>query len=268
MNLHINKERVLISIFFILCGISIIAKPKVLSNNSTSIKCAVLTLLGLFLSLLFIYFFRKKLTRNSLLYSNRKSLLAFGVIYIILNLCVYLILYKNYFHNVSPFFIYLFLISSLFICYLFGVKFNDFSWRINIKESILVIIIAVIIVTPELIINGKYRLIYYNQYNGHFSEYLVYSISTFIYPGIYEEFLFRGILISGLKAYNISEVKINIIQALLFGLPHGLLITNLGFKGIFLTGMQILMGYILGKVYFKTKSLTPCIILHGLIDII
>lgn len=89
-----------------------------------------------------------------------------------------------------------------------------------------------------------------------------------VYPGFFEEFLYRGLLISKLKNYKLTEESINIIQAILFGLLHCNLYTqdvSLGFA-ILATAAQMLLGYILGKIYFKTKSLMPCIIFHVILD--
>lgn len=86
------------------------------------------------------------------------------------------------------------------------------------------------------------------------------------YPGFYEEVLYRGLLISALKGLGLDDDKTNILQAILFGIHH---IMSWGIASWFFLlsiAAQALLGYVLGKIYFKTKSLMPCILLHGLLD--
>ena len=102
----------------------------------------------------------------------------------------------------------------------------------------------------------------------HIKKSILNFIYQCIYPGIFEETLYRGFLISGLKGLKLNESKCNVIQALIFGASH----VNSWGSGSFIfllhTAFQSLIGYLFGKLYFKTKSLTPCIILHGLFNTI
>lgn len=88
-----------------------------------------------------------------------------------------------------------------------------------------------------------------------------------IYPALFEEVLYRGFIINGLKSLNLSNFTINIIQSIIFGLVHFSLYSNLGLYGIFLTSGQIIFGYLLGLVCLKTKSLMPGIIIHAFMDL-
>lgn len=78
--------------------------------------------------------------------------------------------------------------------------------------------------------------------------------------------LIGGLLISALKGYELKGWKINLIQSLLFGLSHFNIYISYGWLSIFMVSTQIMLGYILGKLYLKTKTLTPCILLHAMID--
>jgi membrane protease YdiL (CAAX protease family) len=88
-----------------------------------------------------------------------------------------------------------------------------------------------------------------------------------LHPGVFEEVLYRGLLISGLKGFGLKDEQTNIIQAIIFGITHVISFGNVPSIFILHTASQIILGYVIGKVYFKTKSLTPCILLHGLIDV-
>ena len=71
---------------------------------------------------------------------------------------------------------------------------------------------------------------------------------------IFEEIIFRGIIQKGLINNGIKPVKAIWISAILFGLVHG---NPWQFVG------AVLLGYVLGIVYEKTKSLLLPILLHA-----
>jgi membrane protease YdiL (CAAX protease family) len=123
---------------------------------------------------------------------------------------------------------------------------------------------------PKLIIKKELALRYYLNFNRDTVRYLSSVIIVFIYPALYEEFLFRGLLVSGLKGFFNNECLINITQAIVFGLMHFSIYTERGFgiwSPVFI-GSQVILGYLLGSLYLKTRSLTPSIILHTLFDIL
>lgn len=72
-----------------------------------------------------------------------------------------------------------------------------------------------------------------------------------VLPAIFEELLFRGIILNGLKQYG--KVKAVIFSALLFALMHG---------SIDQTLYPILLGIVFGFVAIKTNSVVPTIIMH------
>jgi len=86
-------------------------------------------------------------------------------------------------------------------------------------------------------------------------------------PGIWEEVSFRGV-ISTLNLRKYSRTTVLIVVSLLFGLFH--LINLLAGNSLVLTGVQViyavLLGFLFGYLFIKTKSLIPSIILHYLID--
>jgi len=86
-------------------------------------------------------------------------------------------------------------------------------------------------------------------------------------PGIWEEVSFRGVIIT-LNLRKYSRTTVLIIVSILFGLVH---FSNFTPGDFFLfTVLQViyaaLLGFLLGYLFIKTKSLIPSIILHYLID--
>ncbi|TFG27860.1 MAG: CPBP family intramembrane metalloprotease [Promethearchaeota archaeon] len=90
---------------------------------------------------------------------------------------------------------------------------------------------------------------------------------TALRPGIWEEVMFRGIILT-LLAKKYSEKKSVIISSILFGLMH--LFNLLSGGNIIITVIQVIyatfFGIVFGYLFIKTKSLLPCIITHYLID--
>ncbi len=70
-------------------------------------------------------------------------------------------------------------------------------------------------------------------------------------PAIFEELIFRGMILNGLKQYG--KIKAVIISALLFALIHG---------SIDQTLYPIILGLIFGIVAIKTNSIIPTILMH------
>lgn len=127
----------------------------------------------------------------------------------------------------------------VFIVYRFIFNFNDISkGTINIHQ----------ILDLEFIIDFALK-----------------AVINSVYPAFYEEILFRGLLISGLKGFELSNNTCNIIQAIIFGIAH---IMSWGepswWVHLLALSIQIMIGYLLEKLYFKTNSLLPCILFHGL----
>lgn len=80
-------------------------------------------------------------------------------------------------------------------------------------------------------------------------------ISTTLLAPLCEEFFFRGILLNGLLNNKIHPIKSIFFSSFLFGLIH---MNPWQFIG------GIFIGSILGLVYFCTRSICNCILLHAL----
>ena len=113
-------------------------------------------------------------------------------------------------------------------------------------------------------------LVFANLFNGininNTTEEIIYHILTMINIGFIEEIIFRGFLF---KMMEKEELKIAIIvNTITFGIGH---IINL-FNGADLipTLIQVVYamcgGYMFVMLFYKSKSIIPCIITHSLIN--
>ncbi len=79
-------------------------------------------------------------------------------------------------------------------------------------------------------------------------------IMAVVMAPVFEEIVFRGIIMKGMLNKGVKPTRAIWISALVFGLIHG---NPWQFVG------ATLLGFVLGLVYYKTKSLLLPILLHG-----
>jgi len=80
-----------------------------------------------------------------------------------------------------------------------------------------------------------------------------YFFMVVIAAPVLEEILFRGIILDGFLK-NYKPIHAICVSAFLFGLIHGNLAQGFG---------AFILGIFFGWVYWKTKSIIPCILLHA-----
>jgi membrane protease YdiL (CAAX protease family) len=98
-------------------------------------------------------------------------------------------------------------------------KVKLFVNKLSLLVSIILIFICFFL--PYTFISGTFdKIRYYSVYDKNLLRLLLNGLISLIYHAAYEEYLFRGLLISGLLYLNIEKWKINIIQATIFGLMH------------------------------------------------
>ena len=246
------------------------------SNNSgVRIRGKAIFILMAVGSLIVVKLFRKQLEQEGKIYSNKKAIYPFIVqLLLVLAMNLYRIIYKVVFwarieSTLASLVIILLLGVIPFVCYLFGIKMTDFKWKTSLKQIIIILIACVVYFGIRVLVLGEDGLRYYSEYNENLLIQILSGLIIIIYPAFFEEIAYRGFFMSALLSYNIDIKKINMIQAIVFGLTHfSLYYADYGFMGIFLTGGQALLGYILGEIYIRTKSLTPCIIFHVFLDVI
>ncbi|ERK28989.1 CPBP family intramembrane glutamic endopeptidase [Clostridium intestinale] len=246
------------------------------SNNSDGIiKDKAIILLTAMVGLIVVKLFSKQLEQEGKIYSNKKAIYPFiANVLIVIGFGVYELIYKvNFVDRIESNWGKLILVLCAgaipFVCYLFGIKMSNFKWKISLKQIIVILVVCIVWGGIRVLFLGKYGLRYYSEYNENTLTFIIYTLIKFITPGFFEEIAYRGFLMSALLSYNLDIKKINMIQAVVFGLIHfSLYYGYFGFMGVFLTGIQALLGYVLGEIYIRTKSLTPCIIFHVFLDVI
>ncbi len=228
-------------------------------------------LLACFLMLV-AYILGKSLEFSYKLYANKKLLYAFICIY-----CIFLInivmtalgIYSrlNFDENSVKTFIKAFcFILSFVLLRVFGSSLKDFRWAVSKKQLLGTLVIGLVYVGITVTFDG---FIFINQFKSDILQYALYIFVTLVLVAFLEEFICRGILVSALEGYQLAEWKINIIQAILFGVLHCGKYLDRGIGiALLITCYQTVIGYFFGKIYFKTRSLTPCIILHLIWNIV
>lgn len=147
--------------------------------------------------------------------------------------------------------------------YLFKIRPRDFNWSLSYKNLLAVFIIFVLVKLSYVVVFD------FDTLQGLSVSYFLRNfLQRIYYPSFVEEVIFRGFLLGGLLSIGIRQDKANIMQSIVFGLVHILRPVPITIIMVCSTSMQIYLGYLIGKVYLSTKSLTPCIILHALIDTI
>lgn len=269
-------KNILLFLFMVTMLIFVIISAMIYRNNNrlyinfSKFKTGIFSVLAIILCIIVICLLFKDMSCNHQIYSDKNALLSCIPILIIYITIIYIFTYRinrntSFLLNTA---IQGFLVCSLLIMYLFHLKFSIFKWSITFKEIIVIILAFLCLLFPRLIIQGKSGLIYYSNFNKNDLAYLYYSIRVFIYPAFNEEVIFRGLLITGLKGYGLEYWKINIIQSIFFGIIHFGVYKGFGLIAVVLMSSQIIRGFILGIIYYKTKSLTPCILFHALFDIV
>lgn len=101
--------------------------------------------------------------------------------------------------------------------------------------------------------------------NNTASEILFYIISM-MNVGFLEEMIFRGFLFKMMAKDNIKSAII--VSSITFGMGH--IVNLLNGAGLLATLMQICyataIGYLFITIFYKSKSLVPCIIAHGVFN--
>lgn len=99
----------------------------------------------------------------------------------------------------------------------------------------------------------------YKALTESFELFVDYKIAGFIticmLAPIFEEILFRGILLRGMLQYGISPITAIVVSSLLFGIAH---LNPWQFLG------AGLLGAIFGFIYYRTRALWICMLLHAL----
>lgn len=147
---------------------------------------------------------------------------------------------------------------------LFGLRISDFKWHFGLKDFLLVLILFFLLrEIPFFLSVGKGKQVIETLFS---LEFLNSIFVHFLYPSIVEEFVFRGLLLTGLLSVGVRSDISNIIQAFIFGFIHIIGKGDISITGFLSCFAQTYIGFIIGKLYLQTESLTPCLMLHALFD--
>jgi membrane protease YdiL (CAAX protease family) len=269
MNLTIKKH-ICQCVFFTICALSYCyGYSLIFTDNTVLLKQTIAMIVGISLAIVATKSLDLIVKAKAKLFVNKLSLLV-SIILIFINQLSILFIKNNVSTINAIVLMNLLIITLIAISYFFGIDLKKFSLNINIQMFFCVILIFICFFLPYTFISGTFdKIRYYSVYDKNLLRLLLNGLISLIYHAAYEEYLFRGLLISGLLYLNIEKWKINTIQATIFGLMHIYINQSYGISlksAVFLTSIQISMGYIYGKIFFKTNSLMPVIILHTLID--
>ncbi len=101
---------------------------------------------------------------------------------------------------------------------------------------------------------GWLYLKFMQQMDSISMDYAAMVIMVAVFAPLFEEILFRGIILKAMLNKGVSPKKAIFFSALIFGAIHGYPWQFLG---------AFLLGLVLGLVYWKTKSLLMSILLHS-----
>ncbi|WP_370897955.1 CPBP family intramembrane glutamic endopeptidase [Chryseobacterium gossypii] len=101
---------------------------------------------------------------------------------------------------------------------------------------------------------GKYYEFFTQLMDQITNDKVVMFMTTVIMAPVFEEIIFRGIIQKGLINKGVKPGRAILYAAIIFGLVHG---NPWQFVG------AVLLGCVLGVVYYKTKSLLLPMLLHG-----
>lgn len=101
--------------------------------------------------------------------------------------------------------------------------------------------------------------------NNSLSE-IIFHILTMINVGFLEEIIFRGFLFKMMEKDNVNRAII--VSSITFGMGHIVNLLNGAdlIPTLLQVGYAIAIGYILVLIFYKSKSLVPCIIFHGVFN--
>ena len=95
---------------------------------------------------------------------------------------------------------------------------------------------------------------------------IIFHILTMLNAGFLEEIIFRGFLFKMMEKDNVKTAII--VSSLTFGIGH--IVNLLNGADLIPTLLQVCyavaIGYMLVMVFYKSKSLIPCIIFHGVFN--
>jgi len=162
-------------------------------------------------------------------------------------------------------------IISLFIALLFSLIIIIFIHKYKLKEEYGLCNIKVsykkVLYFIPLIILMSTNLWYGVTMNLSIHETIIY-ILTMLCVGFLEEIIFRGFLFNAMKKDNLKAAII--VSSITFGIGHIINLINGSGADLINNLLQVVYatsaGFMFVMIYYKTNSLLPCIITHGVFN--
>jgi membrane protease YdiL (CAAX protease family) len=248
-----------------------------LGYNLITFKAGIMYMAGIVLCYIAIEILFRKYKTEIEIPSNKKAIYPFLIVYVVLTIMGSIGVKYHWWNKndrsllwyVGIFSFYAFFIAFLFISHFWGITIKTFHFNLTKKSFLYMSILFLITYLPKCISKTTYIYINYdNKFLQNIVQILIHSGITFIYPAFFEEYLYRGLLVTGLQGLGFNKLKTNLIQSILFGILHYNYYTNLGVFCFVPTVAQMMAGFIFCKLYYKTKSLAPGIIFHALWDVL
>jgi len=223
---YIAFRRKIIEILFIfLCSLSGLVYARhadVISNSANEIFYTYcINLFRTIFCIILLNVFNKFISNKREGYNCNRCGIPFLLTYSAASIIVILLINKITLTNFSGIIIQVSLsFIMLFSSYICKIKISKYFHKIKFRELFVILCMFSAYCIPILLLHGKFGLRYYIFGYSNILGYLVQSIYLFIFTAFYEEVLFRGLLISKLKNYGLSEQGINIIQSIVFGIGH------------------------------------------------
>ena len=162
-------------------------------------------------------------------------------------------------------------IITLFIALLFSLIIIIFIYKYKLKEeyglcNIKVSYKKVLYFIPLLILMST-NLWYGVTINLSVHETIIY-ILTMLCVGFLEEIIFRGFLFNAMKKDNLKVAIV--VSSITFGIGHIINLINGSGADLINNLLQVVYatsaGFMFVMIYYKTNSLIPCIITHGVFN--
>ena len=248
--LTIDYKNLFVEAIFILIISILFYNTNFIYINKIKIKFIVIIILSILLMSLYTIIFNRKYKDN--VENIKENGNSFWIV--IYSAIITLIANKLLSDNVNIWISYILNLLLLFIVFkACKTKLKNFNYKTNFFWIITILIIAYFLLNIGL----KSKSNYYDSIN-----FLAVVIINLISNYGLEEIIYRGCTINGLKKTKLNYVQINIIQSIIFAISH------LGGFGHDINSIPyyILFGYLFGKIYITSNSLTPGILLHGIFN--
>ncbi|MDX1904185.1 MAG: CPBP family intramembrane glutamic endopeptidase [Thermonemataceae bacterium] len=154
------------------------------------------------------------------------------------------------------------LMVSVLVWLIIRISFKEITRKFFLCKNFKLYFFTILTLTFWIFAYQKISSLFPKEYLDSFDESLFQKphiiIATLIVAPIFEEIIFRGLVLEKLLT-RLSPIWAILHSSLIFGIVHINLVSIVN---------AILIGLLLGWVYFRTKSILICMILHFLVNLI